>query len=295
MSARLPTFDAPDTKRLVMPPYSHEQFISSPPAEGRMARFLEGASAPFHGLRFLNRHPELWRYAILPTVLNLIITALAFTVLILAAIWLITEFHPQVTQGTTGTWWWLVVAAEIIAGILLLLVCAIVTVLTWKLLGGILCGYFYGLLAEQVERELGVGDGELRSISLLYEICDTLLNLTLLVVVNICILLLNVVPLVGGVLALLCSGYFTWYILGLDYLSFPLALRGDRRGTQFAFGHRHRMHTIGLGAVVFGLEFIPIAGAVLLTTAAVGSVLLHRRILLTPTDPPATRTPPPGG
>lgn len=252
-----------------------------------MARFLEGASAPFHGLRFLNRHPALWRYAILPTVLNLIITALAFTVLILAAIWLITEFHPQVTQGTTGKWWWLVVAAEIIAGMLLLMVCAIVTVLTWKLLGGILCGYFYGMLAEQVERELGVSDGELRSISLLYEICDTLLNLTLLVVVNIYILLLNVVPLVGGVLALLCSGYFTWYILGLDYLSFPLALRGVRRGPQFAFGHRHRMHSIGLGAVVFGLEFIPIIGAVLLTTAAVGSVLLHRRILLTPTKSPA--------
>ncbi len=130
---------------------------------------MEGASAPLHGWRFLNRHPSLWRYAILPIVFNLLITVLALAVLIAGAVWFITELHPRLTEGVMGEWWWAAVAMEIIAGILMLLVCAILTVLTWK-------------------------------------------------------------------------------------------------------------HTIGLGAAVFLFEFIPVVGAVFLTTAAVGGVLLQRRI-----------------
>jgi uncharacterized protein involved in cysteine biosynthesis len=172
----------------------------------------------------------------------------------------------------------LAVATEIMAGILLLLVCAIITVLTWKLLGGVLCGYFYGMLTERVERLLGVEPDELCPVSLAYEVCDTFLNVTLLIVINVAVLSLNIFPLIGGLVAVVASGYFTWFILGLDYLSYPLVLRGVRRRAQFAFGHHHRMHTIGLGVAVFLFEFIPVIGPVFLTTAAVGAVLLHRRI-----------------
>lgn len=267
---------------------SYEEYLARPPVEGSWAKFIEGASAPLHGLRFLRRHPILWRYAILPTTLNLLITGLALTALIVGTVWIVTELHPRLTQGMADVWWWLAVAGEIAVGVVLLLVCAVLTVLMWKLFSGILCGYFYAQLAEHVEQELGVSDEALQPISLFYEVCDTVLNLTLLIVVNAFILLLNVVPLVGGVLALLGSGYFTWYILGVDYLSFPLALRGVRRRAQFAFGHRHRMHTVGLGAAVFALEFIPIIGAVLLTTAAAGAVLLHRRIAAAEAAPPTS-------
>jgi len=255
-----------------------ERFITTPPAANGLGRFIEGATVPVDGWRFLNHHPALWRYAILPIVFNLVITLFALAVLIAVAAWFITELHPRITERVTAEWWWLAVAMEILIGILLLLTCAIVTVLTWKLLGGVLCGYFYGLLAEQVERLLGVEPDELRSISLVYEVCDTFLNVTLLVVINGLILSLNAVPVIGGLIAVVASGYFTWFILGLDYLSYPLVLRGVSRGPQFAFGHRHRMHTVGLGAAVFLFGFIPVIGAVFLTTAAVGAVLLHRRI-----------------
>ncbi len=264
---------------------SHEEFLARQPAERSLSEFIEGASAPLYGLGYLNSHPKLWRYAILPTALNLLITCLALVVLIIGAMWLVTELHPWLTEGMEGAWWWLAVAGEILAVVAILLACALIMVLIWKLVGGILCGYFYAKLAEHVELELGMKSDDLRPISLSYEVCDTLLNLTLLIVVNGFILLFNVVPLIGGVLALLGTAYFTWYILGLDYLSFPLALRGVRRRDQFAFGHRHRMHTIGLGSAVFALEFIPIIGAVLLTTATVGAVLLHRRIAMPQTPP----------
>jgi uncharacterized protein involved in cysteine biosynthesis len=249
-----------------------------------MAAFLQGAGASFRGWQVLRQHPSLWRYAALPLGINLVITGFIFYMLVVSVVWFATEIHPRVTGDLESGWWWLAVAAEVLAAVILLLVCVILAMLAWKLLNGILCGYFNGLLAEVVERQLGVDPEELRAITFGRQVIDTLFNLTLLIVVNIGFLLLNIIPILGAVVAFVGSLYFTWFILGVDYLSMPLALRGVRRRGQFAFGHRHRMHTLGLGATIFVFEFIPVIGAVFLTTATVGAVLLYRELAIQETD-----------
>ncbi len=92
------------------------------------------------------------------------------------------------------------------------------------------------------------------------------------------LLLLNIVPIVGSIVAICGGMYFQWFILGLDYLDFPMSLRGIRREQKRAFAKHHRWHTLGLGAAVFLLILIPAIGAIFLTTAAAGAVLLHRRL-----------------
>jgi uncharacterized protein involved in cysteine biosynthesis len=261
-----------------MSPASLDQYLSLPSASGGAAGFFEGVFAPLQGWRFLNRHRSLWRYAVWPIVLNLVISVVVFLVLLGTALWVVWHLHPWLTQDLSGGWWWLAVLGEVVVGILLLLVCALAVVVTWKLLTGILCGYFYGRLAERVERDLGVADDELRSVSLVHELLDTALSLTLLVTVNGTLLLLNIVPVIGGLIAVIGGFCFTTFILGLDYMGIPLSLRGVRRGAQYGFAYRHRTHTMGLGTAVLVVEFIPILGAVLLTTAAVGAVLLHRKL-----------------
>lgn len=255
-----------------------QQYLMQPPARTWSGKFAEGATVPLLGFRYMNRHPRLWRYAILPIVVNAVITGLAFLMLIVVAGWLITDLHPRLVESLDSSLQWLAIIAEIAIAALILLVCAIVTVLIWKLLSGILCGYFYGQLAEQTERELGLGPQELKSITFVYELIDTVINLSLLIFVNGCIFSLNILPLVGGLLSVVLSFTFTWYLLGVDSFSYPLAMRGVRRWSQFRYGREHGMHTLGLGSAIFLFEFIPIFGALLLTTATVGSVLLHRRI-----------------
>lgn len=272
-----------------------EELLAAPLGNTWWERFREGLSSPWRGLRFLNRHPGLWRYAILPTLANLLITALVLTVLVLSAAWLFAHVHAGATEGLSGWHWWLAVGAEVAVAIVFLLVCGGAAVLTWKFLTGVLCGYFYAQLAEEVEAKLGGADDQLRSISFFYEVVDTALHLALLVSVNGVFLLMNLAPVLGSVIALVGSTSFTWYLLGLDYLGFPLAMRGKRRIEQFDFGRRHLEHTLGLGAAVFVLEFVPIVGAVLLTTAVVGGVLLHRRIQVAQQseERPATHDEPP--
>jgi uncharacterized protein involved in cysteine biosynthesis len=209
---------------------------------------------------------------------NLFITALVLATLIATVTWFLTVVHPGLTAGLAGWRWWLAVAVEIAVAVVLLILCGGAAVLTWRFLTGVLCGYFYGKLAEEVEQLLGTPQAELRSISFGYEVVDTALHLFLLVTVNVFFLVLNFVPIVGSAAALAGSTGFTWFLLGIDYLGFPLALRGTRRLDQLHFGRRRLAHTLGLGLAVFFLEFIPFVGAVFLTTAVVGAVVLHRRI-----------------
>jgi len=83
----------------------------------------------------------------------------------------------------------------------------------------------------------------------------------------------------GSLLGLCGSLYFDCYLLGRDYLGFPMSLRGMRREEQRAFSARHRWHTLGLGASVLLFTLVPVLGSILLTTAAAGAVLLNRQLI----------------
>jgi CysZ protein len=194
-------------------------------------------------------------------------------------VWFVHYLHPKFSPS----WWG--VALEVLVVLALLLVALALTAIAWVLLQGALCGYFYERLARRVEIELGLPAEAMREVSLGYQIADALRDMLRLVLVNGGLLLLNFVPVVGSAAALVGGGYVTCFTLGEDFFDHPLGLRGYRRAEKLAFCRRHRAHTLGLGAAVFLVSLVPVLGSVLLTTAAVGAVLLHRR--LTAAEPTA--------
>lgn len=240
--------------------------------------FAEGASAAWRGARFLGRRRWLWKYALAPVALNVLVTAILLAGLIAAAVWFFSTAHPWFAErrSADGFLWW---AAELALAVLLLIGCLASALVIWKLLAGVLCGYFYNKLAEQVERQLGVAPGELKSLSWRHEFADTLLNLGALAAVNLVLLAIGLVPVVGSVIALIGGFYCNCFLMGLDSMATPVALRGERRLAQFRYARRRASQTVGLGAVSLVLQFTPIVGAIFLTTAVVGGVLLHRRSL----------------
>lgn len=226
----------------------------------------------------MNSRPALWKYAVIPIIFNLLITMLVLAMLFGLAAWFIHSAHPWFHEGW-GEWTaWLGWLLEIGAVLILIVLALGVTLITYMLLSGILCGYFYGRLAEEVEVLLGMPREELQSISLAAEAVDTAVSVAELIVVNGGFLLVGFIPLVGPPVALVGSTYWNWAIFGLEYLTYPLSLRGQRRGQRRRYCKRNRPHNLGLGAVVMLMQFIPVLGAVPLATAAAGSVLLQRRI-----------------
>jgi CysZ protein len=217
------------------------------------------------------RHRELWKYGIVPIVLNVLITGFVLVVLLVTVGFAIDWLHPMFSDG----WGW--VTLEIVCGIALAALAVLGAFGSWLLLQAVLCGFFYGKLAAQVELKLGMRPEELREVSLKAQTIDAVRDISLLLSVNVGLLLFHIVPIVGSLVATCGSTYFNLLILGGDFVAFPLDLRGMRRAEKRAFVKRFRYHTLGLGAAVILLMLIPVVGAVLLTTAVTGSVLLHRR------------------
>jgi uncharacterized protein involved in cysteine biosynthesis len=250
-----------------------------PPAASRLGRFAEGASAPWLGLCVMWHRPALWKYAVVPILINIaIMIAAIFAMLTMASAsiallyWLLGDWQ--------GNWWYAALALQILAAIVTMIVCIATAVITWRLFSGILCGFFCARLAARVEVEMGTPRDELRELTLRYELRDTAINLFWLVISLILALLVSLVPFMGPPIGFAYSTYCQILACGRDTLAYPLQLRAIRRAERLVFSRRHVAHTLGLGTIVFVMQFVPILGAVLLVTAAAGAVVLHRRLQL---------------
>jgi len=246
--------------------------LHAPPARSIWAAFGEGLSAPWLGFRHMARHPGLWRYGVVPVLLNLLITTMLLVVLVGLAVLFFSRLHPWFADG------WLWRLAEILFGLLLLGCVLGLALVAYLVLQGILCGHFYGKLARQVVLQLGARPEEIKEVPLSYQVADTLRDVGFLAVVNAACIAVQIVPGIGSILGICGGYYFNCFTFGLDFFDHPLALRGVRRREKRAFAKRHRAHTLGLGTAVLALTLLPVVNAVLLTTAVTGAVLLHRRL-----------------
>lgn len=234
--------------------------------------FHEGLAVPWAGLRYMSKNVSLWRYGILPVIVNLLITGLLLAFLIGAGVYFCVAIHPKFGEG----WMWLLAEVAVVA--MLAIAVLATTVAAWLMLQSILCGYFYDQLARQVESQLGISPGQLKDVALWSQATDSLRDVSQLLLINAGCFLVQFIPGIGTVLGVCGSYYFTCYTLGLEYFDYPLALRGYRRAEKLAFARRHRFHVLGLGTAVAVLVIIPIINAVFLTTAVTGAVLLNRRL-----------------
>lgn len=216
------------------------------------------------------RQPGLWRYGVAPVLCNLVITGLMLVFLVLGVIVAVTRAHGWFVEHSYGISW------EVLAAIGLIVLTLGLVLAAWKLLEGILCGHFYGRLARQVELRIGTPPEELTDIPFRFQVFDSVTDFVALAVINFGFLTLNCVPVVGSIAAVCGALYFDCLILGRDFLQFPTALRDMCRHETRRFTRLHRYHTLGLGAAVLLCSLIPVLGAVLLTTAVTGAVLLHQ-------------------
>jgi len=247
--------------------------VIRPAARSLPAGMVEGFFTPLDGFHYLNSHPRLWRFAVLPVLLNVLITLLVLGMLFYAGMWGLEYLEPRLPAGWLGT------LAKFASGVIFFVLALALAAGAWLLLGGILCGYFFSRLALQVELQLGASRAELNEVSLLYQAVDVLRDFASLALVNLFCLLLNILPGIGSTVGAGVALYFDGFILGYEYLDFPLALRGLRRREKLAFAKHHRGQTLGLGWAVLLMNFVPLLGAIGLASAAAGAVILHRRML----------------
>ena len=247
----------------------------------RLTRGLvDGLRSGIDGFAFMCRHPSLWSHGVKPVLLNILVAVAVLLGAIFFGQWLVN----WATDGLgDGLWdrvkWW----SYLFAMVFLTLGLAFISYL---ILMSAICSTSFSKLAREVEFKLGAKEDDLAEISTIGGIVDSLRAMIKLVTINLLLLLLNVIPGIGSLAAFTIGLYIDSYILGSEFLGIPLELRGKRWPERQEFARTWRGATLGIGANVTGLMFIPIVGAVFQTTTVVGAVLIHRRLKGLPTEVP---------
>jgi len=250
-----------------------------------LSAFLQGLLTPIRGAAFLFNHRTLWPHVLLPLAISLAISLVILATLTAVAVFLIPWMHHWsfFSSNWTGR------LAEAATILLLIVACLAAAIATYLLASGILLGRAHERLAKHTEILLGTPPEDLREAPWKYQIIDGILDFF--IVTGTCTLCFafGCIPVVGF-LAAAVNFYVDWWVLGYDFFEIPLSLRGMRRTSKRAFAKKHRPQILGLGAAAFALTLLPLIGPLLLTTAAIGSVLLHHQLSAT-----AEGDAPPGG
>ncbi len=236
-----------------------------------LARFWAGLRTPAIGLRFLLANPGLFRYAIVPILLNLLISLLALAILIAVAVWFLVYFHPRFPGGLWG--WILEVAAAVAA----VIVCGGVALGMAFLLNEVLCGYFRERLARKVDMLLGLRTDQMHEAPYLDQIVSALVSAAKGAAVGAGLLALNLIPVIGSIAAIVLGGYLGSRSFGREYLEMPMMLRGHDRRRRGEFLAANSGEVLGLGLSLTLLMLVPLLGSLLLAAAAAGVVLLYRQ------------------
>jgi uncharacterized protein involved in cysteine biosynthesis len=244
--------------------------MSPTPSRGFLAELYLGLAAPWRGLGYLQDHPALWRYGILPVALNILVTLLVLAGVAASAVALAVYIHPRFADSVLG---WV---GEVLTLLGLLVAAVGASVVGWLIFGALLTDHFNGLLARRIELSLGTPPAELRELPVLWQMADALWTAAVLLVINAGLLLLNCLPVIGSIIAIPLAVIVDGYVFGRDYLDYPLSLRGWPRPQKHQFARQHWPAMIGLGTTVLLANLVPVLGGILLTTAVVGAVLMYR-------------------
>ncbi len=233
------------------------------------SQFFVGLNTPIRGWQFMLRHWKLWAYAWQPVIVSALIAIIVGTLAVWGGMSAVSSLQP----AGDAVWWEraLAIAAQI--GVVIV---AVATALTlYIVLQGAFCAVFFSILARQTEMLLGTDPASLKDPTLSAQVIDALRAGLKLMIANLLLLLLNLLPLIGSIVAMTLGAYVDAYVLGAEFIGYPLELRGVRWLHRQQYAKQHLGATLGVGAVVSLFLFVPVLGAVLQATAVVGSVLLY--------------------
>ncbi|MCF8034389.1 MAG: EI24 domain-containing protein [Desulfarculaceae bacterium] len=236
--------------------------------------FFHAAATVPRAWGFIWRHKRLWPLAAMPFLLNLAVFVLAF--------WLsytyLGGWIRSLLPGGEG-WWW----AALLYVVLVLVVLALLAleIYLFAVVGRIVSEPFLELLTRRTEA-LASGmppgadwadSGLMRDV--LRVIRQSLMRLLIYLAVMLPLLLINLIPGLGGAIYAVLAWLVTAYFLALEFMDYPL----DRRGLSLKQKGRYvrglGLGWLGYGSSVLALGLIPVVNFAFLPLAAVGGTLLY--------------------
>lgn len=235
-----------------------------------MYRLLTGVLYPFRALGLLARHRDLWRFVLIPLLINMLVGTLLYGVLLNFGLHRIDAIVAPTPLGQ--------LIADILRVLLIVLLLAGTGILVASF-GVALGAPWYAQLSERLEVLcLGtVPTTRLSFSSVVYDLVRALLfelkKLLLLVVIGLPLLLLNLIPGAGQLISMVGGLMLGATIACLDFFDGPL----ERR----RLGFRQKLRVIwrclpgsaGFGLVCLGMISIPLLNLLLIPLCVAGGTL----------------------
>ena len=234
--------------------------------------FVSGLTYPFRALGLLARTPRLWRYVLIPLLVNLVVGATLYAGLLLAGL----RWVDALVAGLPGWAAFLGLLLRVLMVVSLLIATGFVLVRFGVVLGA----PWYARLSSELELlRLGqlppaAGNGlgaALRDLgrALAFELKKLLLALS----IALGLLLLNLIPVVGTILA--TAG---WIALGatiacLDFFDYPLERRQLSFRAKLGVIRQAMPASAGFGLACLGLVSIPLLNLLAIPLCVVAGTL----------------------
>lgn len=236
-----------------------------------MSGLTRGLGDLGRGFRFLGARPGLWKWALAPTAVTLLLMAGAVLAVVKLAGPLVakaTSWMPAFLADAAGWLVWIAVVAGLGLGALVVFVAVV----------GIVAGPFCEMLSEAIEAEVTGEPGPPFSLRgfLRGAAAGLLHGLRRLVAAAaglVLVLALGFVPVIGTIAAAVIGAWLTASAAAYDCYDAVLARRELPYRDKLAYLARHRGRTLGLGAGVTGLLLVPGVNLVALGVGAAGATL----------------------
>lgn len=252
-----------------------------------MSDTVRGLTQPFRGLLFLLRHGSLWKLALVPLLINLVVVV-AVSVLLFAyfdeGFALATSFLEARAPESWYRWpdFALLTAIRYLIGGVLVLVSLVLVYFVFLLAGSIVAAPFSDALSSRTELLRGGSvppEGKLTLVALMRDgagaLADALRKAGFFLGVFALLLPLHLIPIVGSALYTLLSGVFAMHFVTLEFVDPCLTRRRlDFRAKRLWLA-RHRGAVLGFGAVMFAVLLVPIVNVLVLPVGAVAGTFLY--------------------
>ena len=240
--------------------------------------FIAGIGYLGQGFGMYRKHPRLMLFGLLPAVVS--------SVLLVGGIVAMFFYIDNVVDFITPYMesWPAIVrdGARLIAVIGIGILWVILSFLSFVAVTLIVGQPFYEAISKRVEDHLGGVPGE-TNVSFFRSVPRTIVDSVRLtvraIVVAVFLFLIQIIPVVGNVTAIVLGAFFMGWVLTLELTSVPFERRGlyySRRKKEL---RAHRRMTLGFGAATFLCFLIPLGAVVFMPAAVAGATLLSRRIL----------------
>ncbi|MFA5700558.1 MAG: sulfate transporter CysZ [Desulfuromonas sp.] len=237
-----------------------------------MRGFITGLLSIWHAWIFLYRNPSLFRYALIPFFINVVVFS--------ATIYFGAEYFTYLigTYISPGDNWWWQILAWIARGVAFL-VMLVVVFFTFTAVGNLIAAPFNDVLSEKTEHILtGTSSAEAFSVALLFAdvwrtVGDEIRKLSMFVAAMALLLLFSFVPILGPPVFGICSVLLTLYFLVVEYTGFVFSRKHLRFSQQRVFIKNQRSQSLGFGLAVMLTLMLPLVQFLTIPLAVVAATL----------------------